>query len=550
MSLLKRYHIPLFFTLTVMMLLVHNDSISLWDQDEAAYAGFAKNMLLTGDWLIPDFMWSEVHRKPPLHFWNIALCYQLFGVHTFSVRFPAAMSIFLMYVMMCFWGRRMFGKRLSFLAAFVLSTTFFVPLLAKVSVTDATLLLCSTVCAFSISDILRGKKWGAVLTFWIGFASALLTKGPPIIIFCFGFISLLILFHPQRRRLLLLRPWFFLPLSLAPLVIWGYLTTLRDGGGFIRWMIDWYILRRVDGSVFGQTGPPGTHLLFILAFFLPYIVFFPKAIWRGFSGIFRKNNEEALLLGAWFISAWLPYEISPSKLPSYAVVAHVPLAFLIGRLILNHWDGISLTFSKGGRSLHFLIFFTFSLVLCFVVYHFELSSTILLSLVIFALGVLIVGLFSVFFIKENISKRFVCAVIWLAVSFQFFINVILLPQLDSYKSSTREVAQFVDRYAAKGSTVILAHRIGHPPSLPFYLGQSLKSLRLKQGDDFLRMARQYRSDSAYVFILNADQKESLSHLLPESNFKTFSSYFTDRKGINDYFVLMNPVARASDDFKR
>ncbi len=58
--------------LAILCLLPGLDTTPLWDQDEAAYAGFAHQMLATGDWRLPGFAWSEVHRKPPLHFWLIA----------------------------------------------------------------------------------------------------------------------------------------------------------------------------------------------------------------------------------------------------------------------------------------------------------------------------------------------------------------------------------------------------------------------------------------------------------------------------------------------
>lgn len=37
--------------------------MALWEQDEAAYAGFAQTMNRTGDYLIPNFIWSDQHRK-------------------------------------------------------------------------------------------------------------------------------------------------------------------------------------------------------------------------------------------------------------------------------------------------------------------------------------------------------------------------------------------------------------------------------------------------------------------------------------------------------
>jgi 4-amino-4-deoxy-L-arabinose transferase-like glycosyltransferase len=165
------------------ILLFGNNWVSLWDQDEAAYAGFAKNMVESGNWLMPEFMWSEVHRKPPLHFWNIAISYKIFGVNEFAVRFPSVIFVLLTLALTFFGGRKIFGERESFNGMVVLSTSFLVMSLAKVSVTDATLLFFTTLCAVSMLHVLlyRSKLW--IFLFWLGFAMALLTKGPPIILF-------------------------------------------------------------------------------------------------------------------------------------------------------------------------------------------------------------------------------------------------------------------------------------------------------------------------------------------------------------------------------
>jgi 4-amino-4-deoxy-L-arabinose transferase-like glycosyltransferase len=90
-----------------------NNWVSLWDQDEAAYAGFAKTMIESGNWLMPEFMWSEVHRKPPLHFWNIAISYKMFGINEFAVRFPSALFILLTLILVFFGTRKIFACDLS-----------------------------------------------------------------------------------------------------------------------------------------------------------------------------------------------------------------------------------------------------------------------------------------------------------------------------------------------------------------------------------------------------------------------------------------------------
>jgi len=408
---LKPYFPFLYFCLLTIILFSGN-TVSLWDQDEAAYAGFARNMIESGNWIIPEFTWSEVHRKPPLHFWNIALSYKLFGENEFAVRFPSALFTLLTYLVVFFAIRKIADTRLALQTVIVISTTLLVPTLAKVSVTDSTLLFFTTVCAFALYFILEKKSWLWVFIFWVSFALALLTKGPPVIIFSIIFITLLAILHPARKNLIMLHPWIFLPLALLPFSAWAYSTIKYDDGNFLNWMLDWYVLKRINSSVFGQTGFPGMHLLMIILFFLPWIIFLPKSfkdIWISI----RKDKSVGLFFAAWFFAAWFFYEFSPSKLPSYVVAAHIPLAFFIAGNL----------------------------------------NTALLN-----------------------RKKFVPVIIVLNISLQIIGWIVLLPVVEPFRNTSKKVSEYVRTNADKNITVLIGNDRYSPPSLPFYLGADNKNV--------------------------------------------------------------------------
>jgi 4-amino-4-deoxy-L-arabinose transferase-like glycosyltransferase len=535
--LLKKNYIQIFFFIVITIIVfAHNNSVSLWDQDEAAYAGFAKNMIESENWLIPGFTWSDIHRKPPMHFWNIAISYHLFGINEFSVRFPSSLFIILTYLIIFFWGGKLFGKEVSFLGVIVLSTSFLVPSLAKISVTDATLLFYSTVCSLAVLQIIQRKNIGATIIFWVAFSLALLTKGPPIIIFSSVFVAILFLFHPKRKNLLSLMPWFFLPLSFAPLFVWGYLTTLTDGGDLINWMIDWYILKRVSGSVLGQTGPPGTHLLLLVLFFIPYLMFLPKAFWSGVRGIVKDKNEN-LLLGTWFIAGWLIYEFSPSKLPAYTIVAHVPLAILIGKTILNYIK----TDTRPNKFLvivHSSFFSILLLGLPVASYLMKFPESIIWTFAIVN-GIILAGMAATFLFLK--SKQFIHSLLGINLLFQFVLWVILLPQIDGLKDGTKKVSSYITNNAIKESTIVIGNNNGSPPSLPFYISLNFEKLEEEQNFDLL--LSKYRSRQPYVFILNHQQKEKFTSTYPQINYKEINSFFVDRKGKPFYYIVMNDVSK-------
>jgi len=532
MEYIKKNYLPIILLVIISIIAFSFNNLSLWDQDEAAYAGFAKHMIETGDWLIPDYMWSFIHRKTPLHFWDIAISYKLFGINEFSVRFPSTLSIIATYLMIYFWGGRLFGKRVALIAAAVLSTTLFVPSLGKISVTDATLLMYTTLSAFSILQVLETKSWKAVLLFWLAFSLALITKGPPIIIFTLEFVFILFVLHPKRMNLLRLHPWFFLPLAVAPLFIWAYLATQSDGGVFIDWLIDWYIIKRINGSVLGQTGAPGMHLLFTFIFFTPYFMFFPKALWNGISGMWKSKGEN-FLLGAWFIANWLLWEFSPSKLPAYTVAAQIPLAILIAKVIVNHLQENTRP-HKALIIVHFGILLIISIGLSVASFFLEMDINIKASFITLILLMLSGSI--LFFIKLR-SPHFIKILIGINLVFQFMIWVVLMPQIDKYKNSTKLVGEYIANNTERGTAVIIGNVTGHPPSLIYYT--SFWSDKITEDQNIKDLILAYESNKPIALILTYEQSQQLLEKHPEAKVKAFISFFVDRKGKAGYYVVIN-----------
>ncbi|MEX0812805.1 MAG: glycosyltransferase family 39 protein [Chitinophagales bacterium] len=521
-----------YLLLIAFVLLFGNNWVSLWDQDESAYAGFAKHMLESGNWLMPEFIWSEVHRKPPLHFWNIAISYKIFGINEFAVRFPSAVFILLTIAAVFFLGKRLFGEKQSFYGMVVLSSSFLVMALAKISVTDATLLFFTSICGFAMLYVLLFREFKWVLVFWISFALALLTKGPPVIIFTAVLSFLLFVFHPNRKQLLRLHPWFFLPLSAMPLFLWGWMCTQEEGGQeFISWMIDWYILKRVGGSVFGQTGPPGTHLLGMALFFLPYLLFFPKAIYKGVINLFGKEKDQHFLLSAWFISAWLIFEFSPSKLPAYVVAAHVPLALIIARLAIDLKENRP---GKVVQALHFGLNFILLLALAIAPFILELSNALKIIFLLGSLAFIIANVFLVNAIKKAVFVKYLLSI---NVAFQLVLWCLFLPFADEVKNATLRVAQYIEQSADQRAEVIIANKTAKPPSLPFYLMQRFE--KVSEEYDFAALEEMYNKAAPCALVLNHSLKDQFEDKYPNLNFKEIKPLPTDKIKQPSYFILLN-----------
>ena len=180
-----------------MVLIINNGSVPLWNQDEAAYAGFAKMMIQSGDWLIPQFDWSDPHRKTPLHFWMIACCYLLGGIGEYMTRLPVVLLVWSTVYLVYKHIHRLFGERMGILSALILSSNLLVFSLGKMAVTDAGVLFFSTICGLAILSIMKKKSAKWTFLFWLSLSLALLQKGPTVLLFVGAFGLLTLIFHKK-----------------------------------------------------------------------------------------------------------------------------------------------------------------------------------------------------------------------------------------------------------------------------------------------------------------------------------------------------------------
>jgi 4-amino-4-deoxy-L-arabinose transferase-like glycosyltransferase len=309
--------------------LLFNHDISLWDNDEAAYAGFAQQMLDSGDWVNPHYQWSSIHRKPPLHFWTVAVSFSLLGVNEFALRLPSVLAVWLTCASLWWFGRRLFGEDRAAWAATILASSLFVPLLAKVALTDATLLLFETTAALGLLHYVHHPNFRWNLMLWTSVALGVLAKGPPVLILIGGLWAWLLAFHPQRRNLIGTHPWLFVPVALIPVGAWMYLSWVRDEGRLLTFLYEWYVVRRVGGSVLRQTGPPGYHLVVLLISFAAWMPFVLMAIGERIHTWRHTWSPNQIALTGWMVFGWLFFELMSSKSPSYALAAQPAWALAI-----------------------------------------------------------------------------------------------------------------------------------------------------------------------------------------------------------------------------
>src|SRR5512143_1989638 len=111
-------------------------SHALFNPDEGRYAEVPREMVATGDWVTPHLDGVKYLEKPPLMYWAVALCLEVFGASEWSVRAPVALfglgGVLLTYAA----GRRLYGRPAGLLAAGVLATSLLYFVLARLLIID------------------------------------------------------------------------------------------------------------------------------------------------------------------------------------------------------------------------------------------------------------------------------------------------------------------------------------------------------------------------------------------------------------------------------
>src|SRR5437868_2396740 len=103
--------------------LVGNGRVALWDRDEPRYAQCSRQMLQSGDWVVPHLYDAVRYAKPPLIYWCQATCMKVLGDDAFAARLPSAIAmtatVAMVYFVLSAWGLR--GR--AGWTAFVLATS-------------------------------------------------------------------------------------------------------------------------------------------------------------------------------------------------------------------------------------------------------------------------------------------------------------------------------------------------------------------------------------------------------------------------------------------
>ena len=317
------YDVAAIVALSLAVCMFHLGSYGLWEPDEARYAEIAREMLQSGNWIVPHLNYVAYVEKPPLLYWLTTLSLRIFGVSEFAARLPVALSAIIGILATYFFALRAFGRRHAILAAAILATTPLYALMAQVLTTDMMLTAFVTITTFALYlHWQEGGRWC-----WISYVAmglAVMSKGP--VGAALPILSMLIWLALNRELRGAIAKFRAVPGLLLTILIatpWFVAMTIRAPGFFDFYFVGEH-LRRVFETDYSHSEAFYFYLPVLAIGLLPWSLLVPFLTWRAIP----RNPARSFCAVAASVTV-VAFSCASAKLIPYILPAVPPLAVLI-----------------------------------------------------------------------------------------------------------------------------------------------------------------------------------------------------------------------------
>jgi 4-amino-4-deoxy-L-arabinose transferase-like glycosyltransferase len=337
----------------------HLGAIGFVGPDEPRYAWIARDMAETGDWITPRLYGRPWFEKPPLYYWEAAICFKVFGVSEAAARLPSAISALLATLGMVWLAWRLYRAQTARWLLLLLPTTVGMIGFSHAAATDmpfSAMLTMAMVCAAVVVGIVPDKscrdgaqhsvdsardkgaplkgdgsfawrRWLALIWFGVFLGLAVLAKGPAGIILCGGALFFWTLVTGRwQEGLRLLHPVAIAAFCVTALP-W-YILCARRNPDFVRTFIIEHNFKRYLTPEFQHIQPFWFYIPIIFIALLPWTA---ALLWTVLHAYRKQISRRSGFLLSWALFCVLFFSVSQSKLPGYVLPAMPAIVTLVAR---------------------------------------------------------------------------------------------------------------------------------------------------------------------------------------------------------------------------
>ena len=326
---------------------------------EAIVAQCAREMRLSGDWLVPRFLETPFFRKSPLPFWMVAASSYLFGndpatglpVTAAASRLPSALCSLGTILLLWRLASCMFGRRTGLVTAIVASSSVAFLLYAPNATAEMPLTFCCVWAYyhfwFAATAPSRQGTLGHGLGFYLALGFAMLAKGPaPVALVGFPLAVWWYVHRPlrliagggvgawrqalvffirdfgARTRAVFTQLWFIPGIILFALVFvpWMLAVAERHPHAWDLW--NWQFLQRAKGDFPDTRHRSILYYVPILGgFVLPWTFLVVEAAVAPWVRRYARIHRALLFAGLWALLGTLSMSLMEFKKPYYILPA-------------------------------------------------------------------------------------------------------------------------------------------------------------------------------------------------------------------------------------
>ncbi len=337
---------------------------SIWGRpmftpDEFRYAEISREMIVTGDWILPRQLGMPYFEKPVMGYWLNALGELLCGDRPAAVRLFPALATLLSGGLIFLLCHRAGERQLAAVAPVIFLTTGLVFGIGTYGVLDAPfsffLLWSVTAVYFAWSEPKWKRRAGYLVLAGVGCGCAFLTKGLLAVVLPGALFVPFLLWQKEWKRIFTL-PWIPLIAAAAVAAPWVIAVHRADGDFWRRFLYVEHFQRAFSGAGAGdnRSQPFWFYIPVLLGGALPWLFFLP-AMWMGCRARFREIFRLPLIrfascmAGVWFFL----FSASSGKLGTYILPCFPGLAILFGYGLLRYAEVG--TFSRVNRALDWAV---------------------------------------------------------------------------------------------------------------------------------------------------------------------------------------------------
>ena len=337
--------------------------------DSARYAEIPREMLVTHDYVTPHLNGIKYFEKPPLFYWMQAVAIKHLGVNELGVSVVNALMALMCCLLVYIIGRKVYDRTSGIIAALILASSSLFFALTRIITLDMTFTTFLTAClgCFLVAkhEPHHLKRLPYVLLSYAFAGCAFMTKGligwlfPGMIVLVWA--TIFEEWQNTKHYQIAIGVLIVLAISLP----WHIWVQIRNPEFFHFYFIEQHLLRYFTPYAGRQESWWFLPTVLILGI-CPWTFFILQTLKHHLIALYQRHQHyrDTAFFFLWIGTVYVFYSFSQSQLIPYLLPALPPLALLIGRYLVLH-------FNQRRRWLinfSFIVFFIVSLTGATIVY--------------------------------------------------------------------------------------------------------------------------------------------------------------------------------------